>query len=135
MALVELNVDPSNRQLRQFGAIGLVTLPVAGWLWAHDGIVAGVAGAVGLTLFAMSLIAPRYLRPVFRGLTIVTLPIGLVAGEFVMLLIYFGLLLPTAIVFRITGRDQLRRRKPKEATTFWAIRKPPKHVRGYFDQF
>ena len=34
MKLVEINWNPTDRQLRQFGMIALVALPALGWLWS-----------------------------------------------------------------------------------------------------
>ena len=33
MKLIEINWQPTDRQLRQFGVICLVALPALGWLW------------------------------------------------------------------------------------------------------
>ena len=135
MAMFDVNFNPTNRQLRQFGAICLVALPFVAWLWTDNVVIAGWAGAVGLVLCGIGLVAPRSLRPVFLGLTIVTLPIGLVAGEAAMLLIYFGLFLPMAIVLRMAGRDSLSRRSQAGKKTFWQERKQPTSVRNYYHQF
>ena len=135
MALIELNTDPSERQLRQFGGVCLVALPLLSWFWTSDLTVTLVAAVIGALLGVTGLVAPRWLKPVFVGLSIVTIPIGLVVGELVMLLIYFGLFLPLAILFRILGRDALSRRSGDDARTFWHKRSAPENVRRYYQQW
>jgi hypothetical protein len=135
VALLELNLQPSDRQLRQFGLLSLVLIPLIAWLWTASLTVLVWATGVGLILCGLGLWRPSLLKPVFLGLIILTLPIGLVVGELAMLLIYFGLFLPMAIVFRILGRDTLQRRPMPEKSTFWQPRPRPAGSRSYFRQF
>ena len=134
MALLEFNTNPSDRHLRQFGAICVFALPLVTWLWTRNPTTTGWAGLAGLLLCSVGMILPKILKPVFVGLTIVTLPIGLVVGEFAMLLIYFGLFLPMAIVFRMMKRDSLQRTARAEESTFWQKRIPPSGIRKYYQQ-
>src|SRR4051812_37974508 len=102
--LVEINWRPSDRQLRQFGVISLFALPLAGWLvmgrpvaFAEAPIARNVLvtlAALGAVAATLGLLRPQMLRPVFVGACLVSFPIGLVAGELTMLLIYFGVFLP-----------------------------------------
>lgn len=133
--MFDVNFHPANRQLRQFGTICVVALPLVAWLWTHNAVIAGWAGVAGLVLCSVGWIAPKILKPVFVGLTIITLPIGLVAGEIAMLLLYFGVFLPMSIVFRIIGRDSLGRRSLSREETFWRERKQPKGAASYYRQF
>ena len=135
MAIFDVNFNPTNRQLRQFGTICLLALPLVAWLWTRNAAIVGWAGAAGLALCGVGRVAPKFLRPVFLGLTVVTLPIGLIAGEVAMLLIYFGLFLPMSIVFRMTGRDSLGRRSQPSEKTFWRERKQPSGPGSYYLQF
>ena len=135
MALVDLNFNPSNRQLRQFGAICVVALPALTWIWTRNPIYASWAAGLGIALCLLSLVSPRLAKPIFIGLTIVTIPIGLVVGELTMLLIYFGVFLPMAIVFRIIGRDSLQRRSGVAKTSYWQKRTPVSSIRRYYQQF
>ena len=135
MALLEINLQPSDRQLRQFGMLSLVLMPFIVWLWTASLTAFAWAFGVGLILCGLGLWRPVLLKPVFLGLIILTLPIGLVVGELAMLLIYFGLFLPMAIVFRMLGRDPLQRRLTPEKETFWQPRPRPAGSRSYFRQF
>jgi len=135
MAMFDFNFNPSNRQLRQFGAICLIAVPLVAWLWTNSVLIAAWAGAVGVALCCIGFFAPKLLRPVFVGLTIVTMPIGMVVGEVAMLVLYFGVFLPMSLVLRIVGRDSLRRRSQTNRESFWQERKTSTSIRNYYHQF
>lgn len=135
MAIVDINFNPSHRQLRQFGVVCLIALPLLTWLWTADTTWTGRAAAAGGVLCGTGLIAPAFLRPVFLGLTIITLPIGLVAGEIAMLLLYFGVFLPMSVILRLAGRDSLQRQHQPDRKTYWQSRKQSTSVRSYYHQF
>ena len=67
MKLVAINWNPSDRQLRQFGVMCLVVLPLLGWLWTATSTTLAVLTAVGLVIAATSLWAPQATKPLFFG--------------------------------------------------------------------
>ncbi len=134
MALIDFNAQPTDRQLRQFGVICVSALPTITWLWTQNAVATGWAGGIGVLLCGLGLLLPQLLKPVFVGLMIITMPIGMVVGELAMLLIYFGLFLPMAIVFRMIGRDSLQRRSGHNEKTFWQKRNPVSSIRKYYQQ-
>jgi hypothetical protein len=144
MALMDIHWNPTHRQLRQFGWIALVALPLAGWAVQHftsptelsatgASVIAGLF-AVGVILAIVGTVAPHALQPVFVGAMIVTWPIGWVVREIMMVLIYYGLFMPTAIVFRLIGRDPLQRAIDRQAKSYWTPKKNPAHIEHYFRQ-
>ncbi len=134
MAMFEINTNPTDRQLRQFGLLCIVALPAIVWMWGGSSQLIQAAAFLGTTLGLLGLAAPHLLKPVFVGMIFLTLPIGLIVGELIMLMIYFGLFLPMALVFRIIGRDVLQRRSSRDADSFWQPRTPPRSVRKYYQQ-
>jgi hypothetical protein len=144
MALVEINWNPRDRQLRQFGLITLVALPLVSWALNHFAAPAEMSGAgaaiiaclviAGVALGLAGLIAPRALRPSFVGLQLLAWPIGLVMSELLMLVVYFGLFAPTALWFRLIGRDVLQRRVDHSAPSYWSARPAVTDVQRYFRQ-
>ena len=135
MALLNFNLKPSQRQLRQFGAACAVVLPLVVWLWSRNLSATAWAGVVGLLACVVGLIRPRMLQPLFVGLTVLAIPIGLVVGELALLLMFVGVFLPMAVVFRIVGRDALQRRTQDDSETFWQQRPAAPDSRSYFRQF
>jgi hypothetical protein len=148
MALVQVNWRPDRNELRNFGFISLVAFSCLGlWLFFRQTIfgielsadaahtAAYVCWGVAALSLAGSLTVPEALRPLFVGLTVVSLPIGFVVSHVLMAVVFYGILTPVALFFRVTGRDALQRRFEPSAKTYWQ----PRHVvqdRGrYFKQF
>ena len=126
MSIVEINWRPSDRQLRQFGVIACLALPLIGWLWSGGTLaVVGWCAVAGGVLGGVGLWRPRYLKPVFVVLTLVVLPIGMLLGEVALLVIYFGVFLPIGLIFRLIRRDALQLTFQPTAKTYWQAKKPP----------
>ena len=134
MKLVEINWNPTNRQLRQFGIICLFALPLLGWLWGGSLNVMGLLGVVGLVIAVAGLALPKAVKPIFLALTLVTTPIGIVIGELAMLLIYFGIFLPIGLIFRVARRDALQMKIDRKTSTYWQSKLQPNNAGSYFRQ-
>jgi hypothetical protein len=135
MSLAEINWNPTDRQLRQFGAISFVAVPVITWFWDANWTAIGIAAAVGAAICLVGWFFPRGLQPLFVGLMVVTYPIGLVVGELLMMMIYYGVFLPIGCVFRLMGRDPLERHIDRQAATYWQTKKHSTDPASYFRQF
>lgn len=143
MSLIDINRNPTNRQLRQFGIAALLFLPFIGWLVtgkprtlaaANLPLLGSLAG-VGLAIALLAFLKPKTIQPVFVGASLLTLPIGLVVGEVVLLVIFFGLFAPMGLLFRLIGRDALQRRIDRNATTYWQPKRQPDSPTRYYQQF
>ena len=139
MSLIEVNWRPNNKQLRGFGKIALIALAVISLvLYLVKGLEVRWAlaiAAVGLAIFVSSLISLRLTRAIYLGLVAATLPIGLVVSFVLLTAFYFLLLTPLAFVFRLTGRDPLRRKFDSGAQSYWLKHRPPQGPERYFRQF
>jgi len=144
MSLVEMQWNPSERQLRQFGLIAMAALPLSGWLlagaprpgaagatqWAVVGFLA-VAGAAAAIV---ALVRPRALHWPFVSASLVTWPLGLVVGELVLAIIYFLIFVPVSMIFRVLRRDALDRRIDRQAASYWQPKRQPAGPESYFRQ-
>lgn len=144
MSLISIQWNPPNRTLRQFGWIFAAFVLLVGWIVAGRPVFSGwdravwplgIASGVGLIAVAVGTIRPEFLKPVFVGLSLITAPIGMVVGELVMLLLFFVVFTPIALVFRGIGRDALERRFDPKASTYWRPKSQPSDVRRYFRQY
>lgn len=135
MAVFRINTNPDTRQLRQFGLLCVVLLPVITWVWGGSSSTILAVASVGAGLGLLGIFAPRVLKPVFIGLVFVSFPIGMIIGELILLMIFVGVFLPMAVLFRMIGRDVLHRRMSAESKTFWVARNAPSNVRRYFQQY
>lgn len=132
--MLRLNLKPTDSQLRQFGFAAAVVIPLASGLWLRDGaafawslLPAAVCGVTGT-------LRPGWLRPLFIALSLITLPIGIVLGELILLAVYFLLVVPTGLLLKWSGRDPLQLRLPQGATSAWLPRRRPTSVRQYYRQ-
>ncbi len=80
-------------------------------------------------------VLPRLLWPLFVVLSAVSYPIGVVVFHVVMAMVFYLVITPVGILFKIIGRDALHRRFDPSAATYWIRRKPPADVKQYFRQF
>ncbi len=135
MSLISFQWSPSQRQLRQFGAMSAFALPVVGWLSGMNSAV------LAMLLFASSLILllvwlkPTTLRPLFVLLMMVTTPIGMLVGEISLVLIYLGIFLPLGLAFRLLKRDALQLSLDRKASTYWQAKVQPKSVSHYYRRY
>lgn len=134
MKLIEIDWRPTDRRLRQFGATCFVALPGVGWIWGGGTATVLLLASIGLVLALAGMAAPTILKPIFLALTLVTAPIGMVVGEFALLLVYFGVFLPFGLVFRIVRRDGLQLRLERKRKTYWQAKKQPSNVASYYRQ-
>lgn len=111
---------------RSFGlTFAAVFALVGGFSWWMDGAhaVAWLSGAAAFLVLAMA--APRLLRP----LNILWLRLGLALNRLlqpvILGLLFFGAILPVALMARIFGHDPLRLRFDSRASTYWVPRTPP----------
>ena len=143
MKLVEINRHPNDRQLKQFATATVFFLPWIGWLASGKPRTVAAANltllsglfAVGLAVALVGLIKPKVLQPVFIGMSLVTLPIGLMAGEAVLLVIFYGVFTPIGLLFRLIGRDALQRRSDHGAKSYWQPKRQPDNAARYYRQF
>ena len=136
--MIDLNLNPNRKELRQFSAALIVaTGLVGGLLWWKLGpnpwsqylwIGGPVAGALGLAI-------PIAIKPLFIVLSVVAFPIGIVIGTLALASVYYLMITPIGLVFRLIGRDSLHRRFDTTASTYWIPRKQTRAIGRYFQQF
>ena len=122
MSLIEINWNPSRKVLRDFGLIGLIACPaLAGvFYWQHlPAWLCWTIAGFGVVLFAFSRLSLTVTRWLFVGLTLWVPRLGFVVGVVVLGIIFYGLLTPLGLAFRLAGRDPLRLRRDPSRTSNW----------------
>ena len=145
--MIELNLRPEPRTLRQFGFIAFVgfgLLAAFAWReWFIFAIGLGeareiVAGALaGLAVFSglLSLVYPRANLPIYVGLTLVSYPIGFVLSYVIMGTLFYGLITPVGLIFKLTGRDPMHRKFEPNVESYWTPATATRAKERYFKQF
>ena len=135
----DLQLDPDRKTLRQFAAIWLVFFSaIAIWqgVWRGNTAAGYVLAAVALVVGMSGLLAPAKIRLVYVAATVLAFPIGWMVSHVILALLFFGILTPVGMLFRMIGRDPLcRRRSAASGTTYWTTKRKPASSREYFNQF
>ena len=130
--------NPTNRMLRQFAAAWLVFF--LGWaLWqalrhGRTGLGIGL-GALALVVGGAGLARPALLRWIFVGWMMLAFPIGWLLSQVMLILLFYGIFLPVALIMRLRGRDALGLKPGAGQPTFWLPKQTPLDVRSYFRQY
>lgn len=137
--MIELNLRPSNRELRWFAGLWFpVFWAIVGGLVWYRADAPGVAVAMWLAaaaVAAVGLIWPSAVRPIYVGWLIAAYPIGWTVSNLLLLGIYWLVLAPIGLVMRLAGRDPLTRRFDRQAKTYWSTRRPTDDKERYLRQY
>ncbi len=138
MPLIEINKDPSARDLRWFGALLLAfSVMVGAVLWWRTGSSTAAAWVVGagLLLAAVYYAVPALRRPLFLGWMYAAWPIGTVVSLGLLAVVYFLVVTPIGVAVRVFSHDPLRRAFDSGMKSYWVRRGPPSPASRYFRQF
>ena len=145
---MKLNLVPDRRVLRQFAWASLCLFPaVAGFLaWQHDLPMAWVLTLIGIgvlvaivelvlvdLLGAFGVLLEKLIpRALFQILSVVAFPIGFVLSHVLMAAIFFLVMTPIGLCFRLASRDALGRKLEPSRTSYWRDRGPARDPSSYF---
>lgn len=133
----DIPFSPPSRTLRQFAALCLVIFGGLS-LWqalARENVTLAVALAVAaLAIGPLGLIRPQAVKWIYVGWMVAAFPVGWTVSHLLLLMFYFGILTPMALVLRLMGRDALHRRACQDRQTYWVEKTQPRDVRSYFRQ-
>lgn len=113
-----------------FGLIGLVirlkfgleVMPYALW-------------GVGALTFLLGITSPRSVHLLYVILQAITLPIGWLISQIALRLMFYCVLTPLGLLFRLIGRDPLILRRPSSAETYWLEHTQRNDPSSYFRQY
>jgi Saxitoxin biosynthesis operon protein SxtJ len=129
---------PDQRTLRQFQvgwvlAFGILAI-YHGIVRGHHSLGIGLAGAMAGGAI-LGWLAPAAFRRVYLVALLLARPIGWVVSQVALALMFFAVLTPLALVFKILRRDRLRLEKPVSAASFWRERNRAADLRRYFRSY
>lgn len=130
--------NPSPTILRQFAGAWLVFFLAIG---AHQAfnkgrteLGAGFAIAA-LVIGGLGLIFPSVVRWIFVGWMMLAFPIGWLISQLTLIILFYGMLTPVALFFKVTGRDPLCRKMEPGANTYWTTKEQPREMSRYLRQY
>ena len=127
---------PNDRQLRQFSVAALLGFPVVAWAfhrWFGWSDGSYWIAAMGPIICVLGLAIPGAVYPLYTGLMAITMPIGWVFSNVILRIIFYVILTPLGLVFRMMGRDPLVLMKP-QAATYWVKHEQRTDALSYYRQ-
>ncbi|MGE5191922.1 MAG: SxtJ family membrane protein [Deltaproteobacteria bacterium] len=138
MPLVEINKNPSPRELRWFGLLLVAFCGfVSGLVYAkfHWPVASWIPVAAGSVVAAIYYLVPSVRRAIYLGWMYAFLPLGMLTSLLLLAAIYFLVFTPIGLLMRLVGRERVPRRFDPQAQTYWVPRPPPRPPESYFRQF
>ena len=145
--MVELNLNPDERTLKQFGLIALFAFSGLS-LCAYREVFLFSAGlgesrmtvvtvlAVAAVLSGMLSVAyPKANRLLFVATSVAAYPIGFVMSYVVLGVLFFVIFAPIGAFLRWTGRDPMERAFDQNKSSYWIDISRPRSRSSYFRQF
>ncbi len=136
--MIDINFNPSKRELRTFGLGTLAFLVFIGWIvWRKSGSIYAAGGviAVGVVVAVLGMVVPRSIRPLFIALNVVSYPMAWVSSHVLMAIIFYLVVTPLAVIMKLSGRDPMERRFDASVRTYWKRRPDQVDSSRYFRQF
>ena len=139
MGMIDVNRNPSRRQLNQFGLIWLVFFAAVAavmWFKLHSLVVTGTLACLAAVVPAVGWAVPAFMRLVYVGMSILAWPIGFVVSHLLLAAVFYLLVTPIGLIMRLVGYDPMHRRFDPEATSYWIARDgAAREPKSYFRQF
>jgi len=116
---------------RSFGLVFSVFFALVALLPALHGETIRVWALVLAALFLfVALFIPRILQPLNRVWFAIGLLLHHVINPIIMGLMFYGAILPMAVLLRLLGKDLLRLKRDSDIKSYWLVRDPPGPASG-----
>jgi hypothetical protein len=138
MTWSDLPRNPPSKALRQFSAAWLVVFLALGlhhWLARGHDRVGPALCVLAVSVGGLGLARPRAVGWLFLASMVVAFPVGWVLSLLMLAIMYYGIITPVALVFRLRGRDLLCSKPAPGRPSFWVARQMPGDIRRYFKQY
>lgn len=114
----------SASELRKFGVTMAAVLALLGglFLWRH-GDYYWFFFAPSMVLLSLALFLPFILKPAHTFWTVLSVTMGWFLSRVILIILFYLILTPTALLIRILGKDNLRIRRPRNSSdSYWLQR-------------
>jgi len=126
----------TRKELRQFGLlVGAVFTVIGLWPLVFRGEPLRLwAIGIGGLLIVCGGILPQLLAPVYKGWMWVGHIMGWINTRILLGIMFYALVTPIGVVFRLMGKDRMRQRFVESSTTYRVVRspRPPSHMKLQF---
>jgi len=129
---------PSTRQLREFAfvcAILMVILAIRQLTARPALLLTTTYAAAATTLMWIGSLRPRWLSSIFSAWMTLVSPIAWLTSAALMAIVFYGLITPLALIFRLRGREALDVAFGSDQDSYWQEKRSAKNPRQYTKQF
>jgi hypothetical protein len=118
----KINWKPSTTDLRKFGWTILIGFGVIGLIlfFRSHRDTAVTVWAISSAVAFLAILMPPMSKPFYLLWMGIAFLLGSVMSRIVLSVIFFVVLTPVALVFRLMGRDALKKKKDLSATSYWS---------------
>jgi Saxitoxin biosynthesis operon protein SxtJ len=119
----------TRKELRQFGlVVGAVFTVIGLWPLVFRGEPLRFwALGIGGLLIVFGGILPQVLRPIHKGWMWVGHILGWINTRILLGIVFYALVTPIGLVFRLMGKDTMRQTFAETSTTYRVVRSPRPH--------
>lgn len=135
--MMEINWNPSRKELRQFGFLCLAFFGFLAATHYHRAgltLVTEALAAAAIVGGVLGAVAPQLLKWIFVGWIVAVFPIGWTVSHLLLGFIFFAVLTPIGLVLRALGHDPMNRAFDRGAKSYWTAHEQAPVAR-YFRQF
>jgi hypothetical protein len=133
----DIPFHPPITTLRWFAAVTVLLLSglasSALFFWGNGAVALALAG-LALPVGLLGVARPAALRSVFVGLVVLTFPLSWLVSRLLLVLVFYCLLTPLGLLFRLFGRDALGRHFQPDRESYWTTKPAADGLRSYFRQ-
>jgi hypothetical protein len=140
----EVNWRPSRAEKKKFALSLVIGCPVLAALFLVSGRISMGAwdpkGPLALALAGISVglllwLVPALARPVYVICYLAACCIGIVVGNLLLMLIFYGVVTGIGLVLLFLGKRPIARKLNRSAVTYWQDAGEPTDTARYFRQF
>lgn len=117
------------RELRSFGLlVGGVFLVLGLFFLFQHKPYASWAVVPGAVLMGLGLVFPPALRHIYMAWMSLAVVLGFIVSNVILAMFFFIIVTPIGLLSRVVGKDFLRLKLDRKATTYWMPREPRRYA-------
>ena len=121
MKLVDINFKPTQEELLKFGKtmiIGFAVFAAIAYFIFHKPLVAGILLGFGILSFILSRFGKAAILVYIPWMGF-ALVMGTIVSNLILAILFFGIITPIALVFKLIGRDSMNRGFTRKEESYW----------------
>jgi hypothetical protein len=137
--MIQINKNPSKRQLQLFAALGFPGFSIVVALLLIFRLdqprIAVLLLVAALAISILGFLNTRFMRLVYLAMIYATYPIGFVMSHVLLGVVYFVVITLIGALMRLLGKDPMNRNLDPSVGTYWIDKEPDSDTDRYFRQY